>query len=76
MNKDFKKLLQSVPDTYEDFEKFMLMVADRFEGFDEYMIEYMKKHSEADTSELSYYADGFIMPLLESADEDEPDEDE
>lgn len=76
MNKDFKKLLQSVSDTYEDFEEFMLMVADRFESFDEYMIKYIKKHSEADTSELLRYADKFIMPLLESTDEDELDDDE
>lgn len=60
MNNEFKKLIKSVPDTYEDFEQWVFRAAETYEGYAEYIINYLKDHPEATTSDIAAYEEPFL----------------
>lgn len=60
MNDDLKKLIKSVPDTYEDFEQWVFRAAETYEGYAEYIIEYIKAHPDATTSDIAAYEETFL----------------
>ncbi len=55
MNKDLKKLLKNVPDTYPDFEADVLNSCKADEAVAEKVIKYLKNNPKANTGDILEY---------------------
>lgn len=66
MNDELKKLIKSVPDTYDDFEQWVFRAAETYEGYAEHIIEYIKSHPDATTSDIAAYEEPFLRKKQKS----------
>lgn len=60
MNDEFKKLIESIPDTYKDFEQWVFRAAETYEGYAEYITDYIKAHPNATTSDIAVHEETFL----------------